>query len=228
MNQSQCFSLAKNAGLPDDKARIAAAIAMAESGGNASQVTNDSDDYSFGLWQINMKGANGPSRRAMYGLVKNEDLLDPATNARVMSAISHQGQNFTAWTTYTSGKYKQFSASTVSFVPVPTPWGTIPVPTSPGDVAGALTGGATDAIGSAKIAANAIVAAGKWMSNTHNWLRVAYVIGGGILIYAGVESLILPGATKAVGKVMGVVGPGGKVSKVAGAAKNIGQKAATP
>lgn len=226
MNQSQVFSYAKNAGLSDEKARIAAAIAMAESGGNATQVTNDSDDYSFGLWQINMKGSMGPSRRALYGLSKNEDLLDPATNARVMSAISHQGQNFTAWTTYTSGKWKQFQATSVSWVPIPIPGlGIIPFPTSPKDIPG--VGAASDAIDAAKIGANAIVAGGKWFSNAHNWIRIVYVVGGIILVYAGVESLILPGAVKTIGKVAGIVGPGGKVSKVAGAAKKIGQKAAT-
>lgn len=226
MNQSQVFSYAKNAGLSDEKARIAAAIAMAESGGNPSQVTNDSDDYSFGLWQINMKGSMGPSRRALYGLSKNEDLLDPVINARVMSAISHQGQNFSAWTTYTSGKWKQFQATSVAWVPIPIPGGGfLPVPTSPKDIPG--VGAASDAIDAAKVGANAVVAGGKWISNPHNWVRIVYVIGGVILVYAGVESLILPGATKVVGKVMGIVGPGGKVSKVAGAAKNIGQKAAS-
>lgn len=224
MNQSQIFSYAKNAGLSDEKARIAAAIAMAESGGNATEVTNDSDDYSFGLWQINMKGSMGPSRRAMYGLSKNEDLLDPATNARVMSAISQQGQNFSAWTTYRDGDYKKFQAATVSWVPIPLPGiGIVPLPTSPKDIPG--VGAASDAVNSARIGANAIVAAGKWVSNTHNWVRIVYVVGGVILVYAGFESLILPGAAKTVGKVIGIVGPGGKVSKVAGAAKNIGQKA---
>lgn len=223
MNQSQVFSYAKNAGLSDEKARIAAAIAMAESGGNATQITNDSDDYSFGLWQINMKGTMGPTRRALYGLSKNEDLLDPATNARVMSAISHQGQNFTAWTTYTSGKWKEFQSANVAWVPIPIPGlGIVPVPTSPKDIPG--VGAASDAINSAKIGANAVVAGGKWLSNTHNWVRIVYVIGGIILVYAGVESLILPGATRAAGKVMGVMGPVGKASK---AAKNIGQKAAS-
>jgi TRAP-type C4-dicarboxylate transport system permease small subunit len=71
----------------------------------------------------------------------------------------------------------------------------------------------------------AVTNTARWVSNPKNWVRVAYVIGGGILVYAAVESLILPYTTKAVGKVMGVVGPRGKVSKVAGAAKKLGEKA---
>lgn len=230
MNQSQIYTYARNAGLPDARARIAAAIAMAESGGNPTQVTDDSDDYSFGLWQINMKGSMGPSRRAMYGLSKNEDLLDPAVNARVMSAISKQGQNFNAWTTYTSGKYKQFMTGSVKLVdlPIPGPGGVIVNGLSrflPDTVPG--VGTSVDVLDTVVKVGGAVTKTAGWVSNPRNWIRVAYVIGGGILVYAAVETLVLPYTTKTVGKVMGVVGPGGKVSKVAGAAKNLGQKATT-
>lgn len=229
MNQSQIYSYAKGAGLSDDKAKVAAAIAMAESGGNASQVTNDSDDYSFGLWQINMKGSMGPSRRAMYGLANNDALLDPATNARVMSAISHQGVSFSAWTTYTSGRYKQFLNSGVTLVSLPIPGLTGAAVTGVrgtlGFLENAIPGVNTslDVLDTVTKLGGAVTNTARWVSNPRNWLRVAYVIGGGILIYAGVEALILPGSAKITGKVMGVVGPGGKVAKVAGAAKNLGK-----
>jgi hypothetical protein len=221
VNQSQIYSLAKDAGLPDGKAKIAAAIAMAESGGNQSVITDDSDDYSFGLWQINMKGSMGPSRRAIYGLKSDNDLLDPKTNARVMSSISHQGQNFSAWTTYTSGKYKEWLSNTVAAVDIP-----VPIPGT------ALTGFLPDSVPGVSTSINvldavtkiggAVTNTAKWVSNPTNWVRVAYVIGGGILVYAAVETLILPYTSKAVGKVMGVVGPGGKVAKASNAIKKAG------
>jgi len=192
VNQSQIYSLAKNAGLPDDKARIAAAIAMAESGGNPNDLNDNpgTGDLSYGLWQINMIGSMGPSRRAMYGLSKNEDLFNPVINARVMSAISHQGQNFTAWSTYKDGKYNQYLTTSVAWVPVPTPFGTVPVPTSPGDVAGAVTGGLSDAVGAAVSAGNAVVSTGKWVSNPRNWVRVGYVIGGSVLVIVGLGHML--------------------------------------
>ncbi len=227
VSQSQGYTLAKNAGLSDSRAKLAAAIMMAESGGNASQVTNDSDDLSYGLWQINMKGDMGPTRRALYGLKSNDDLLDPATNARVMSAISHNGANFSAWGAYTNQSYKKFTGATVSLVdlPIPGPGGTI-VNGLLGFLPGAVPGVSTSigVLDTVTKVGGAVTNTARWVSNPKNWLRVAYVIGGGVLVYAAVETLILPYSTKAVGKVMGVVGPGGKVAKVAGAAKNIGQK----
>jgi hypothetical protein len=218
VNQSQIFSYAKGAGLSDARAKIAAAIAMAESGGNPSALSNDSDDYSFGLWQINMKGSMGPSRRALYGLSKNEDLFDPAVNARVMSAISHQGQNFSAWTTYTSGRYQQFMGATISpaSFPIPIP-GTGMTGFLPDSVPG--VGTSINVLDTVTKVGGAVTNTARWVSNPKNWLRVVYVIGGGILVYAAVETLILPYTSKAVGKVMGVVGPGGKISKVANIAK---------
>lgn len=225
VSQSQGYTLAKNAGLSDARAKVAAAVMMAESGGNASQVTNDSDDLSYGLWQINMKGDMGPTRRALYGLSKNEDLLDPATNAKVMSAISHQGANWSAWGAYTNQSYKKFLSSNVSLVDLPIPGGAI-VNGLLGFLPNAVPGVSTslDALDTVTKIGGAVTNTAKWVSNPKNWLRVVYVIGGGILVYAAIETLILPYSTKAVGKVMGVVGPGGKVSKVAGMAKNIGKQ----
>lgn len=213
MNQSQIYSLARNAGLPDAKARIAAAIAMAESGGRETVVVDDSDDLSYGLWQINMKDSLGPARRAQFGLKSNTDLLNPATNARVMSEISKNGQNFNAWTTYTSGRYKNWLNNEVSLQDVV-------------DGTNAVTGFLGDSVAKTQEALNAlgkgtaaIEKTAEWVSNPRNWVRVAYVIGGGILVYIGLETLVLPWVTKPVAKVMGVVGPGGKIAK---AAKTIG------
>ncbi|HLI38037.1 MAG TPA: LysM peptidoglycan-binding domain-containing protein [Streptosporangiaceae bacterium] len=75
-------------GNPAD-AFIAAEIAMAESGGNqyAHSPTND-----FGYWQIN--ASNGAL--ATY---------DAYGNARAAVIISHDGTDWTPWTTYTSGAY---------------------------------------------------------------------------------------------------------------------------
>jgi hypothetical protein len=51
----------------------------------------------------------GPARRKQYKLSKNEDLYDPATNARVAHGIyTGAGSTFKPWTTYTRGTYKKF------------------------------------------------------------------------------------------------------------------------
>lgn len=100
-------SLALGAGFTPDQARIMEAIAMAESSGNSSAHNKVPPDNSYGLWQINMIGALGPERRAQLGLSRNEQLFDPATNARAAKVI-FDSQGLGAWSVYRSGAYRQF------------------------------------------------------------------------------------------------------------------------
>jgi lysozyme-like protein len=86
---------------------IAVAVALAESGGDTQSHNSTPPDDSYGLWQINMLGSLGPARRKEFNLKSNEDLFNPDTNARVAHGI-FQKSGWKAWTTYTSGKYKQF------------------------------------------------------------------------------------------------------------------------
>jgi LysM repeat protein len=79
----------ESAGGSPAHAFMAAEIAMAESGGNqyAHSPTND-----FGYWQIN--ASNGAlATYSAYG------------NARAAIILSHNGTNWSPWTTYTSGAY---------------------------------------------------------------------------------------------------------------------------
>lgn len=84
--------------------RVAYAICMAESGGvahkdNAGLNRDGSVDY--GLMQINSIHAD------MVG-GNLESLRDPATNIKIAYSLSHSGTNWTAWTTYNNGAYKQW------------------------------------------------------------------------------------------------------------------------
>lgn len=99
---------AKTAGLSGQAVAVAVAVALAESGGNTQDHNVIPPDNSYGLWQINMLGDMGPERRARYGLRSNEDLYDPAINARVMAGISNVGRDWSAWTTYTRGTYRLY------------------------------------------------------------------------------------------------------------------------
>jgi hypothetical protein len=96
----------KQAGGNPAQAPVAAAIALAESGGNPQSHNAVPPDNSYGLWQINMLGSMGPSRRSAFGLSSNEQLFDPLTNAKAAVALSGGGSNFKAWSTYTNGAYK--------------------------------------------------------------------------------------------------------------------------
>jgi Lysozyme like domain len=108
MFNETAYDLAIGAGCSPDNAATAAAIAQAESSGNASAYNGVGKDNSYGLWQINMIGNLGPARRAQFGLSSNAQLLDPATNARAMYAVSNGCTSFSPWSTFTSGIYQKF------------------------------------------------------------------------------------------------------------------------
>lgn len=104
------ISILEQAGFTGNGLRMALAIAMAESRGSSSAFNGDAStgDQSYGLFQINMLGAMGPERRKQYGLSSNDDLFDALTNAKVAYAMSNGGTNWSPWSTYKSGAYKQY------------------------------------------------------------------------------------------------------------------------
>ena len=104
------MSILKQAGFRGDGLKMAYAIAMAESGGNAGAHNGNANtgDNSYGLFQINMLGNMGPARRKQYGLSSNESLFDALTNAKVAYKMSNGGRNWGPWSTYGSGAYKKY------------------------------------------------------------------------------------------------------------------------
>jgi hypothetical protein len=108
LTMAQVVAIAREVWRSDEAAVIAAAIAKAESGLRPRAHNAVPPDNSYGLWQINMIGNLGPSRRAQFGLTSNEDLFDPRTNARAAYAISRGGTSWTPWSVYKSGSYKLY------------------------------------------------------------------------------------------------------------------------
>jgi hypothetical protein len=99
--------LAARVGFPDPD--TAAAVAMAESGGNPSAV-NDTrgrtdlpagtqQEYSLGLWQVNALAHTD---------VDATRLLDPEYNARSALLISNGGTDWHAWSAFTRGLYRKY------------------------------------------------------------------------------------------------------------------------
>lgn len=111
LTRDQIAGHASAAGFTGEDVKIAVAVALAESGGDTRAHNAVPPDNSYGLWQINMLGAMGPERRKRFGLKSNEDLFDPAANARAAYGIWKQQGWSRGWTTYSSGKYKQFLGS---------------------------------------------------------------------------------------------------------------------
>lgn len=194
LSYAQLEGLWVNAGGSSGSAPVAAAIALAESGGNPTSHNPRPPDDSYGLWQINMLGSMGPSRRAAYGLKSNTDLYDPATNARVAVAMSGKGSNFKPWSTFTNGAYKKYlNGSVPPDLNAPSPQG----------------GASPDQGGVVQADLGSTIA--DFLANVGNWLFMgALIVGGAVILIAGMiiigkHSTAVGNATEAV-RVIGQVG----------------------
>jgi hypothetical protein len=110
LTADQIRGYASAAGFTGKDLDIAVGVALAESGGNPNAHNSVPPDNSYGLWQINMLGSLGPARRKQFGIDSNDKLFDPSVNAHAAFLI-HKGSGWNAWTTYTSGKYKEHMSS---------------------------------------------------------------------------------------------------------------------
>ena len=124
-------NLARSVGIPEEKVPSMVAIALAESGGDPTIDTVKSgldpekkNEFSLGLWQINMLGRIGEERRKQFGISSNEELYDPVVNAKAALAILNS-QGLGAWGAYTNNSYKDYlPAAQASFEKVK---GTTPI-----------------------------------------------------------------------------------------------------
>lgn len=94
---SDLVGIAEGAGFSGAQARVAAAIAMAESGGNPNAVGDNGTSY--GLWQIHLPAHPGIS------IAQAEN---PQTAAAAAYGISNSGTNWNPWSTYTNGAYTKY------------------------------------------------------------------------------------------------------------------------
>ena len=133
MTLAQLRALAVAVGFADPN--VAAAVAMAESGGDpcargdpdiGPDCTDPATASSFGLWQIHVPAHPEYSAPALF---------DPTTNARAALAISRSGADWSPWSTFTSGAYAKY-------LPQPAP---VALPTS-AIVLGAALGAAFGAV----------------------------------------------------------------------------------
>lgn len=102
-NFSQLKSLAVNAGFSDADSNTAAAIALAESGGDPKAYNPETlagalpNQGSYGLWQIYLT-----AHPDAVGL----NLYDPQINAdEAFRVYEEAGNSFTPWSTYKNGAY---------------------------------------------------------------------------------------------------------------------------
>jgi|ERR1041385_4251157 hypothetical protein len=180
LSDSQIAQLAINAGFDntqknsrgDTQVAIAVMVAIAESKGDTQAHNSFGADDSYGLWQINMKGNLGPGRRAAFGISSNEQLFDPATNAKAAKMI-FDGSGWNAWTTYLLGVYGTYRSRGQQAAANPTdPGGTPPIAGGPDQVI--TSNFVTDAL---KAVLSFFIDLLKPL-----FLRMATFIGGGVLV----------------------------------------------
>lgn len=106
LDNSELISILRSVGFEGYSLRMAWAVVIKESTRKpfAHNDNPSTGDNSYGLFQINMRGAMGPERREKFGLESNEDLFDPITNAKIAFRMSDGGKNWSAWTTYKKAK----------------------------------------------------------------------------------------------------------------------------
>lgn len=133
MNFADLVTLAANAGFSSANAAIAAAVALAESGGNPNVYNPETGagapdgEGSFGLWQIYLLD---------HPEFAGWNLYDPQTNANAAFSVwSAAGGSFSPWTTYNTGAYLKYlsgsyapggSTSIVTLSPAAAPLPSLP------------------------------------------------------------------------------------------------------
>lgn len=107
LTHADVYQLARAAGLSEDAAVTATAVAAAESAFNPTAVGDESlaDSTwgpSIGLWQVRSLRRDQDTGRTRDA----SRLTDPTFNARSMATISRKGDDFTPWTMYNNGAYR--------------------------------------------------------------------------------------------------------------------------
>jgi len=186
----------------------AVALALAESTGNPNATHVNSDGTTdYGLWQINSSHK--------FPELADGSWKKPEVNARLAFQV-HQSQGWGAWTTYNGAKY--LAALPVARVAV----SEATIALGPGAAVSAAGGAATAAVGAVQDKFGDALTLLKAATKPVFWQRVIKVgLGVGLLLVCvrlAVGGKIDAAVGDTVGKVMGVVGPGGKVKAVANAA----------
>jgi len=178
LTDSMRAQLAVTVGFPATEIARAVAVSIAEDGSGDPTVehrnVNGSIDY--GLWQIN----------SIHGFPVSQ-LKEPLGNAQAAKKVWDQaGGSWKPWSTFMSGAY-------LAFMPR-------------GQAAAKDNGGATTlpAPGAGPNPVDGIVNFFKFISDSHNWIRVAYFVAGLVLLIIGLFKLTgdnkLSPVTKAVAK----------------------------
>lgn len=191
--RAQIEGFARTAGLNEKDAKTASYIAMSESSGDTTKsntyVEKGVRYYVDGLWQIS----------TIHGLGSRESMRDPMTNARAMATLHKRKVDAgkPPWEDWDSSKDGEngWGSKVLGWLnAIDNPFGVFDkfkpdkekedaLNEQLGDnIDGAIDGALATAKAIGRIATT-VEAASMWVSNPHNWLRLAYVgLGAGVVV----------------------------------------------
>lgn len=99
LTDSQLIELLGAVGFKGQDLKEAWAVAKKESRGNplSHNGNRNTGDNSYGLFQVNMLGSLGDSRRDKFSLSSNAELFNPVVNAQIAYHMSGGGKDWSAW-----------------------------------------------------------------------------------------------------------------------------------
>lgn len=176
-------------GWPANLAPTAAAVSMAESGGDENVVNptacSPDGDHAVGLMQVctvNVGIAGFSSDKDTF----KKQMQNYDNNAKAGYAI-YQSQGWGAWSTYTSGAYKKHMGQD----PLLT--------TGKNSATGAVTGAVSDTVDAATSAAKSVAKIVAALFDPSTYFRLGKGILGGILLILGTAALVFMIANKVSG-----------------------------
>lgn len=193
LTDQQIANAAASAGfspLAEPSIRTAVAVALAESRGDSTAThVNANGTTDYGLWQINSVHLQAGG---ILAGVTPADLLTAVGNASAAKRV-YNAQKWSAWSTYKSGAYLLFMERARKVALTASGEGTVTDPET-------KTTGPLDSLGDL---ANNLSKPFEWLGTPRNWLRIGYVILGGVLVTAGAVAVLSnSNAVKNIGKAI--------------------------
>lgn len=183
---AQLVEIATQAGFPADQAPTAAAIALAESSGNAgASHVNSNGSTDYGLWEIN----------SVHGaLLAGKNWRDPVVNAQMAFRVwSDAGRKWSPWSTYKSGAYTKYLNGNAPATGSAGAGGAL------GSASGTISGGITDpfagvtaaldGIGSSFQSVAGIATMASKLALPQTWVRIMSGVFGAVLLGFGLVML---------------------------------------
>lgn len=205
------------------EAAYMAAIALAESGGNPhAENHNKNGSIDRGLWQIN----------SVHG---KQSTFNVAENARAAVAIRKK-EGLKAWSTYNNGAYTQFLTKKNLLSGIKQNESIESLAGLAGILEGKIPGvskegkgekQATEALEKTKTPWQGLEEFIDALAEPHTWVRMVEVIGGLVLVYIGIHSMVEATRPTVVGEAAGEVNKATlKLKSVAGGAAGVAAKSA--